>query len=67
MKKYDIIKISTMWSTTKLISDVLKIINKKTLDGFEMITVSFGINLLYTPSAFITLSQTTKYIKTYKS
>lgn len=50
------IKISTMWSTTQLIRDVEKILNTKSKEGFEIVTVAFGINLLYLPTAFITLS-----------
>jgi hypothetical protein len=60
MKKYNIIKISTMWSTSTLISDIEKILNKKTKEGFEIVRVSFGINLWYMPTAYITLSQTTE-------
>ena len=60
MKKYSIIKIATFWSTSQLICDVEKLINKKTKEGFEIITVSFGINLWFAPTAFITFAQTTE-------
>ena len=56
MKKYSIIKISTMWSTTQLIRNVEKILNTKSKEGFEIVTVAFGVNLWYLPTAFITLS-----------
>lgn len=44
-----------MWSTETLRLDVEKLINNKVLDGYEIVTVSFGTNLWYMPTAFITL------------
>lgn len=55
MTKFRIIKISTMWSTDNLTNDVEKILKEKTDEGYEIISVAFGINLWWMPTAFITL------------
>ena len=46
-----------MWSTTKLKQKVEKILNEKTKDGYEVVSVAFGINIWWIPTAFITLSK----------
>ncbi|AOR29443.1 hypothetical protein FORMB_24250 [Formosa sp. Hel1_33_131] len=55
MKKYEIIKISEMWSTNTLRRNVEILINKKSNDGYEIITVAFGVNLWWMPTAYITI------------
>jgi hypothetical protein len=55
MKKYEIIKISEMWSTDTLRRNVETLINKKSNDGYEIITVAFGVNLWWMPTAYITI------------
>ena len=55
MKKYEIIKISEMWSTNTLRRNVETLINKKSDDGYEIITVAFGVNLWWMPTAYITI------------
>ena len=55
MKKYEIIKISEMWSTNTLRKNVESLINKKSDDGYEIITVAFGVNLWWMPTAYITI------------
>ena len=57
MKTYTIIKESTSWSTEALKERVEKILNQKTQEGFEVVTVAFGVILWYMPTAFITLSK----------
>ena len=57
MKKYEIIKISEMWSTEKLRKKVESLINEKSKEGFEIVTVAFGVNLWWMPTAFISLSR----------
>ena len=52
---YSIIKESTMWSTNSLKQKVEKLLNEKTSEGYEIVTVSFGINIWYMPTAYITL------------
>ena len=54
MKKYEIIKISEMWSTEKLRKKVESLINEKSKEGFEIVTVAFGVNLWWMPTAYIT-------------
>lgn len=55
MMTYSIIKESTMWSTDSLKQKVEKILNEKTKDGYEVVTVAFGLNMWWMPTAFITL------------
>lgn len=55
MKNYSIIKLSTMWSTDRLKNDVEKTLNEKTSQGFEIVSVAFGVNLWWMPTAFITI------------
>ncbi len=55
MKNYTVIKLSNMWSTETLRRNVEKLLNEKTSQGFEIVSVAFGTNLWYTPTAFITL------------
>ena len=52
---YTIIKESAMWSTNSLNRKVEKILNEKTKEGYEVITVAFGLNMWWMPTAFITL------------
>ncbi|MES2479930.1 MAG: hypothetical protein V4561_12650 [Bacteroidota bacterium] len=55
MTKFRIIKISTMWSTDKLTSDVERTLKEKSEEGYEIVSVAFGVNLWWMPTAFITL------------
>jgi hypothetical protein len=57
MKTYIVISESSMWSTTKLKQNVERILNEKTKDGWEVVSVAFGINLWWIPTAYITLSK----------
>ena len=55
MKSYSIIKMSTMWSTDRLTLDVERVLNEKESQGYEIVSVAFGVNLWWMPTAFITL------------
>ena len=55
MKTYSVIKVFSMWSTTLLAKKVELILNEKSKDGYEIITVSFGINMFWLPTAYITV------------
>ena len=55
MKTYKIIKLSTKWSTSTLTAEVEQILNANTIDGYEIVTVSFGINMWCMPTAHITI------------
>jgi hypothetical protein len=52
---YSIVKESTMWSTNSLKKKVENILNEKTNEGYEVVTVAFGLNMWWMPTAFITL------------
>jgi len=55
MKNYSIIKLSTMWSTENLKRDVENLLNEKTVQGYEITSVAFGVNLWWMPTAFVTV------------
>jgi translation elongation factor EF-1beta len=55
MKTYSIIEESTMWSTKSLKEKVEKILNEKTKEGYKIVTVAFGLNIWWMPTAFITV------------
>ena len=46
-----------MWSTNSLKREVEQILNEKTREGYEVVSVAFGINLWALPTAYITLSK----------
>jgi len=55
MNNYSIIKLSTMWSTNGLKNDVERLLNQKNAQGYEIVSVAFGVNLWWMPTAFITI------------
>jgi hypothetical protein len=57
MKSYSIIKKTNIWSLNSLVTEVENILNEKTKEGYEIVTVSFGTNLWWFPTAFITLAK----------
>lgn len=57
MKVYFVIKVSTWWTTDQLTSKVEKLVNEKAAQGFEIVSVSFGLNMWYMPTAFVTISK----------
>jgi hypothetical protein len=58
MRTYSVIKLSTMWSTTSLTQRVEEVLNERTKDGYEIVSVAFGVNMWLTPTAFITVCST---------
>jgi hypothetical protein len=56
-KEFKVIKFSTMWSTSTLTNKVEKELHKKSEEGWEIISVAFGVNLWWMPTAFISLSK----------
>ena len=52
---YSVITESTMWSTDTLKQKVERILNEKTREGYEIVSVAFGVNMWWLPTAFITL------------
>lgn len=57
MKTYTIISESSMWSTAKLKSRVELVLNEKTQEGYEIVSVAFGLNVFWVPTAYITLKK----------
>ena len=57
MKTYSVISESSMWSTAKLKRKVEIILNEKSKDGYEIVSVAFGLNIWWIPTAYITLSK----------
>ncbi len=57
MNTYKILKFSTMWSTSSLTNKVEKILSEKEKEGWEIVSVAFGTNLWYVPTAFITIKK----------
>ena len=55
MKTYQIIKLSATWSTSALTTKVERILTQKSRDGYEIVSVSFGVNMYWMPTAFITI------------
>jgi hypothetical protein len=57
MKTYSVISVSSMWSTKTLKLEVEKTLNEKTRDGYEVVSVAFGLNVWWIATAYITLSK----------
>jgi len=57
MKDYSVIKLSTNWSTETLRLEVENLINNKVNQGYEIVTVAFGINMWWIPTAFVTIKK----------
>lgn len=55
MKKFKVINITEYWSTTKLSRKVEVKLNTLSLDGYEIVSVSVGMNMWYFPTAYITV------------
>jgi hypothetical protein len=61
MKQFRVFKISNMWSTARLIKDVENELKQITNEGYDIISVSFGVNIWWLPTAFITTSREVKF------
>jgi hypothetical protein len=61
MKQFRVFKISNMWSTARLTKDVENELKQITNEGYEIISVSFGFNIWWIPTAFITTSREVKF------
>lgn len=55
MRQFQVVKVSDAWSTAKLTKKVEQELKKLDSEGFEIITVSFGFNSWWIPTAFITV------------
>jgi hypothetical protein len=54
MKKYEIVE-SSNWSVKKLKEEAEQILNDKSGNGYEIVSVSFGVNAWRVPTVFITI------------
>jgi len=61
MKQFRVFKISNMSSTARLTKDVENELKRLTNEGYEIISVSFGVNMWWIPTAFITTSREVKF------
>jgi len=57
MNTYKTLKYSTMWSTSALTQKVEQLLTEKENEGWRIVSVAFGTNLWYAPTAFITLKK----------
>ncbi len=55
MKVYTIIRIENGWSWNPLEEKVVKVLNKKTEEGYEIVSVSFSRGFTNWPIAYITM------------
>lgn len=53
--EYSIISKSARWSTKSLLRETVILLNEKSKEGYEIVSVSFGINMWFMPTVFITL------------
>jgi len=58
MKTYRVIIVTAKWSTSSLTREVEQLLNEKTRDGYEIVTVSFGVNMWGNQTAYITICET---------
>ena len=61
MKQFRVYKISNMWATSRLTRDVEKELKRLTDEGYDIISVSFSVNIWWIPTAFITTSKAVKF------
>ena len=54
MKTYRVITVSK-WSTLTLTEKVEQILNAKSRDGYELVTIAYGLNMWWMPTAYITV------------
>ena len=53
MKTHTVISLSNMWSTKQLSHQVEQVLNEKTAEGYEIVSVSFGFNHWWMPTVYI--------------
>jgi hypothetical protein len=50
MKKFEIIRVSDWWSTNSLMEKAENIVNQKSQEGFEIVSISFSVSVGMNPS-----------------
>lgn len=57
MKTFKIVTRSTMWSTLSLTREVEELLPQMIEKGYTVVSVSFGMNIWWMPTAYITISK----------
>lgn len=57
MKKFEIIRVSDWWSTDSLMKKAENVANQKSQEGYEIVSISFGISVGMIVSAYITITR----------
>lgn len=57
MKKFEIIRVSDWWSTNSLIKKAENVANQKSQEGYEIVSISFGISVGMIATAYITITK----------
>jgi hypothetical protein len=55
MKKFKIIRVSDWWSTSSLMKKAEDVANQKSQEGYEIVSISFGLSVWMIESAYITI------------
>ena len=59
MKQYQIFHVSGTWSGSKMMAEAEKLINQKSADGWELISVQQGFTMWLTLCMYVTMSKPT--------
>jgi len=54
-REYQVIKTSNLWSTERLRKEAEDIVKRKASEGWDVVSVSFGHNVWWVPTVFITI------------
>lgn len=57
MKKFEIIRVSDWWSTSSLMKKAEDVANQKSLEGYEIVSISFGLSVWMIVSAYISITK----------
>lgn len=57
MKKLEIIRVSDWWSTSSLMKKAEDVANQKSLEGYEIVSISFGLSVWMIVSAYISITK----------
>ncbi|WP_373513201.1 DUF4177 domain-containing protein [Persicitalea sp.] len=57
MKQHQIFQVSGTWSSSKMLEKAQKLINEKSADGWELISVQQGFTVWLTLCMYVTMSK----------
>jgi len=57
MKKFEIIRVSDSWSTRSLMKKAEHVANQKSQEGYEIVSISFGLSVWMIESSYITITK----------